>query len=187
MRESVRAVLAGAVGYESGLDTLTLMPPAEVDPVLTAILDEACTTLWRGGWQPVELHRVVARRGGPTHAQLVTDAVAAHLARFNRDVVDQRWLAQADALGAELWWPHPAGYLDAVATRLKLDRVSVLDTVLTLVGILSTLPPIEVLVAPPGTAAPPRDRAGGAAPGTRPGIDVRLLDRVRALLAKAES
>jgi hypothetical protein len=68
VRERISAVLDGAVGYESGLDALTIAPSTEVDPVLTAILHDACAALWRGGWQPVELHRVVARRGHPMHA-----------------------------------------------------------------------------------------------------------------------
>jgi hypothetical protein len=187
VREKVSAVLDGTVGYESGLDALTVAPSAEVDPVLIAVLHGACAALWRGGWQPVELHRVVARRGHPMHAQLVTDAVAAHLRQFPRAAVDERWLAQADGLGASVWWASTAMYLDEIATRWKSDRVAVLDVVLTLLTILSELPPIEVLVPPPGTAPQRGDRSGTGGSGTRRRIDARLLDRVRALLAKAES
>ncbi|SDY41920.1 Protein of unknown function [Micromonospora pattaloongensis] len=187
MRGKISAVLNGAVGYEAGLDALTIAPPAEVDPVLIAVLHEACAALWRGGWQPVELHRVVARRGQTTHAQLVTDAVAAHLRQFPPRAVDERWLAQADALGAHVWWTGDPTYLDEIGTRWKFDRVAVLDVVLTLLAILSDLPPIEVLVPPPGTALPPRDRSGIGGSRTRRSVDSRLLDRVRALLAKAES
>lgn len=188
MRETISAVLDGTVSYEPGLDALTVVPSAEVDPVLIAVLRDACAALWRGGWQPVELHRIVARRGHPTHAQLVTDAVAAHLRQFPRAAVDERWLAQAEALGAQVWWISDATYLDELATRWKLDRVAVLDVVLTLLAILSELPPIEVLVPPPGTAPARGDRSGtGGGSGARQRIDTRLLDRVRALLAKAES
>jgi hypothetical protein len=187
VRERINAVLDGAVDYEPGLDALTVTPSAEVDPVLIAVLHDACAALWRGGWQPVELHRVVARRGHPMHAHLVTDAVAAHLGQFVPAAVDERWLAQADALGAYVWWTDAATYLDEIATRWKLDRVAVLDVVLTLLAILSELPPIEVLVPPPGTAPRPGDRSGIGGSGTRRRIDARLLGRVRALLAKAES
>jgi hypothetical protein len=187
VRERISAVLDGAVGYESGLDALTIAPSAEVDPVLIAVLHDACAALWRGGWQPVELHRVVARRGHPMHARLVTDAVAVHLRQFPPAAVDERWLAQADALGANVWWTGAATYLDEIATRWKLDRVALLDVVLTLLAILSELPPIEVLVPPPGTAPQPGRRSGIGGSGTRRRIDARLLDRVRALLAKAES
>lgn len=183
MRERIRAVLAGAADYESGLDALTVTPSAEVDPELVAALREAYARLCRGGWQPAELHRVVARRGQPQQAALVTDAIAAHLRQFPRATVDERWLAQAETLGVQVWWASDATYLDEVATRWRLDRVAVLDLVLGLLAVLATLPRIEVLVPPPGTAAPV-DRPGAAGSSR---IDTRLLDRVRALLAKAES
>ena len=175
MKQQIKAVVDGSVRYEDGLDALTVAAPAEVDPVLTAVLHDACARLWRQGWQPVELHRLVGRRGRPPYTRLVVDAVATHLRGFARGAVDARWVAQADELGATVWWD--GDYLAAFGARWREDRVTVLDDVLTLVTMLTGLPAIEVLVAPPGTA-PRVDRAG---------IDVRLLDRVRALLAKAES
>ncbi|MGW4462031.1 DUF2786 domain-containing protein [Micromonospora sp. NPDC004704] len=184
VRERIRSVVVGSVDYETGLDALTVTPPAEVDPALVAVLNEACAGLWRRGWQPVELHRVVGRRGQPTHTQLVTDAIAAHLRHVSRKRVDERWLAQANALEARVWWRSDATYLDEVAVRWRSDRVAVLDAVLTLLTILAELPPIEVLVPPPGTAPQPGRRSGSTGGGR---IDERLLDRVRALLAKAES
>jgi hypothetical protein len=75
-----------------------------------------------------------------------------------------------------------------------------LDAVLGLLAVVMRLPAIEILVPPPGTAAardaPPPEAAaardlppsGAGAAGEVPaGIDTRLLERVRALLAKAES
>ena len=157
-------MLGGTIDYETGLDVLTVAPPADVDPALAALLHDTVAALARAGWQPAELHRVVARRGDPIQGRLVTDAITAHLRGF-RDV-DPRWWAQADALR------HAAG------PRRRADRVSVLDATLRLIGTLRRLPPIEVLVPPPGTAAPAR-------PATP--ADEGLLNRVRALLAKAES
>ncbi|MFV2103516.1 DUF2786 domain-containing protein [Micromonospora sp. LOL_024] len=184
VRARIRAILAGTVDYESGLDALTVTPSTEVDPELVAARDETCARLWRGGWQPAELHRVVARRGRPHQADLVTDAVAAHLRQFPRNTVDGQWLAQADTLDARVWWTGDATYVDALTACWRLDRVAVLDLVLGLLAILATLPPIEVLVPPPGSAAVPADRSGANGSSR---VDARLLDRVRALLAKAES
>ncbi|MEV0128321.1 DUF2786 domain-containing protein [Dactylosporangium sp. NPDC050688] len=185
--EQIRAVLDGSVGYERGLDTLTVTPAADVDPALFAAVQAACARLFERGWQPGELHRVVARRGAVPHTQLVTDAVAAHLRGFPPAAVDPRWRAQADALGAAVWWAADGGYVDGLAARWRVDRVEVLDTVLVLLGILRTLPPIEVLVPPPGS--PAAGVLGTAVSGTAgtARVDDRLLDRVRALLAKAES
>jgi hypothetical protein len=79
-----------------------------------------------------------------------------------------------------VWWPvelsavqacarsHPAGWADLVAHAVEL---------LTL---LRRLPWLEVLVPVPGTAVPSQ-------PGPQQQVDQRILARVRALLAKAES
>jgi len=159
--ETVDAVQRGAISYEAGLDALTVAPAAEVDAALGDALRTATERLFRGGWQPAELHRVIARRGDPLQAQLVTEAVTAYLAGFPQ--VDARWRAQAGEL--------PRG-------SRRPDRVTCLDSTLGLLIELRRLPPIEVLIPPPGTTAPAR--------APRPGDD-RVLDRVRALLAKAES
>lgn len=198
--DQIKAVLNGSVGYERGLDTLTVAPAAEVDPALFAALQAASGRLFDRGWQPGELHRVVGRRGTVPHTLLVVDAVAAHLRGFRPAAVDPRWRAQADALGATVWWPADNVYFDRLPARWRVDRIEILDTVLVLLGILRSLPAIEVLVPAPGTAAAAvaaataaksargaRARAGGGSGGGSGVVDVRLLDRVRALLAKAES
>ena len=159
--ETVHAVQRGAVSYEAGLDALTVAPAAEVDAALDDALQVALERLFRRGWQPGELHRVIARLGDPLQAQLVTEGVAAYLTRFAQ--VDSQWLAQAGAL------PRAAR---------RADRVTRLDSMLSLLIELRKLPPIEVLIPPPGTSAPVRAPRAG---------DDRMLDRVRALLAKAES
>jgi hypothetical protein len=159
--EVVRGVLRGAVGYEAGLDALTVAPAGDVDPVLHAELMQEFRRLFRGGWQPSELYRVVARGGDPQKGRLAADAVREHLSGF--DVVDPRWRGQADDL--------PRG-------GRPPDRVTVLDSSLGLLLMLQRLPGIQVLIPPPGSALNPEKS------GT---VDSRVLDRVRALLAKAES
>jgi hypothetical protein len=181
-RRQIDAIVRGAVAYEDGLDALAVAPTAEVDPALFAAVTETAARLWKGGWQPAELHRAVVRLGGtdrPVLGQAVVDAVAAHLRGFKRREVDERWLAQADDLGAAAWWSADTAYVTELAARRRLDRVSALDDLLGLLVVLAELPAIEVLVPPPGTA--PRRKQTGAR------VDERLLDRVRALLAKAES
>src|SRR5215211_6292321 len=97
-------MLARAVDWETGLDALTVAPAAETDTTLVTALREATAGLFRVGWQPVELQRVVARHGDPVRGRLVTDAVAAHLRGFRRERVDPRWLLQVDELDARAWW-----------------------------------------------------------------------------------
>ncbi|MGK5684931.1 DUF2786 domain-containing protein [Actinoplanes sp. URMC 104] len=158
MEEIVRDVVSGAIGYEAGLDALTVAPAAEVDAALGGALRDAFERLFRGGWQPAELHRVIARLGDPVKAALVADAAAAYGRRFSE--VDPRWQTQVAGLP-----PAPAR---------RPDRITLLDSSLGLLMELRRLPVIEVLVPPPGTV------------GTS-ATDDRMLERVRALLAKAES
>jgi hypothetical protein len=176
VRETIAAVVGGRLAYEDGLDVLAVAPAAVVDPALTGALFDASARLWRGGWQPAELHRVVTRRGGGVQPALIADAVAAHLRGFPARAVDERWRAQAVDLDAAAWWGDDAGHLRAVAARRRVDRVALIDAVLALLGLLAGLPPIEVLVPPPGQVAARRP----------PGNDAKL-ERVRALLAKAEA
>jgi hypothetical protein len=177
VRETVGAIVGGRTGYEDGLDALTVAPAAEVDPALAAALFDATARLWRGGWQPAELHRLVTRRGTGVQPLLIVDSVAAYLRGFRPKTVDERWRAQAAELDARPWWGDDADYLRQVTNHRRVDRVTLIDAMLSLVTLLNGLPPIEVLVPPPGQAAPVR-RA--------PGNDAKL-ERVRALLAKAEA
>lgn len=177
MSETVTAVLNGRIGYEDGLDTLTVAPAAEVDPVLTRALFGATARLFDRGWQPAELHRVVSRRGDPAWAHLVTDAVAAHLRGFKPRAVDPRWRGQADELGARSWWGADDDYVREVTRHRRADRVTLIDAILGVLGVLAALPPLDVLIPPPGRIERPRHAPGSQA----------LLQRVRALLAKAES
>lgn len=182
MRETISAVLAGAIHYEPALDTLTVAPAAEVDAAMMAVLHDSLATLWQRGWQPVELHRVVARRGHARHAHLLRDAVAAYVAGYAPDALDERWQAQVEELHGYAVRDGES-YLNEFARSGRLERVEIVDTALMLLAILSELPAIQLLVPPPGAARRSRARVSGAVHRA----DARLLNRVRGLLAKAES
>jgi hypothetical protein len=156
---TIAGMLSGSLSYDDGLVALSVAPAEQVDAALVAALRDAFGRLFRGGWQPAELHRVIARRGNP----LQGDIVAAAARDAVRQKTDPRWRAQA----AEL-----------PTTGRRADRITRLDAELSLLAELRRLPPIDVLIPPPGTVAamPVADPAGR-----------RVLDRVRALLAKAES
>jgi hypothetical protein len=160
--KTITNIQNGAIGYEDGLDALAVAPATDVDAALGEALRRAFERLFRAGWQPAELHRVIARRGNPLHGDLVAGAAAR--AVQDNPGTDPRWRAQAEELPA---------------TGRRADRVTRLDAQLGLLTELRRLPPIDVLIPPPGTAA--ATATGHGAAGTR------VLDRVRALLAKAES
>ncbi|HEX5198664.1 MAG TPA: DUF2786 domain-containing protein [Actinoplanes sp.] len=155
---TIREVLRGTLSYEDGLDKLTVTPAAETE--LRAAVAEGVDRLVRGGWQPAELHRVVARGGNPVQARLVAEAAKAYIPKFPD--LDPRWRAQAEDL------PAPPS---------RADRIKTLDAALGLLLELRRLPAIDKLIPAPGDQ--PEKRLRGA--------DGRVLERVRALLAKAES
>jgi hypothetical protein len=142
---------------------------------LLAIVD----ALWRNGWQPAELVRHVRRTTTANGARLARQLIAADHARHAADAIDARWLAQLERLDV----PHievSGGWLLPWAVGEGLVWPVALDTVLQVLGSISSVAPLAVLIPPPGTAmGDPVDLTGAA--------DDPVLERVRALLAQAES
>jgi hypothetical protein len=151
-----------------------------LEQTLDVCLRATIVTLWRNGWQPVDVLRVVARRLKTPHQHLVRAGIAAELSGYAPTTVDPRWSAQLTEGDVAVWWPreltavqacsrsHPGGWADFVARALELLHQ------------LACLPPLQLLGPIPGTAAPVQSRP-------RVEVDERILARVRALLAKAES
>lgn len=151
-----------------------------LERTLDGCLRATLCALWRNGWQPADVLRVVARRLKTPHQHLVRAGIAAELSGYAPTTVDPRWPAQLAEDDVTMWWPreltavqacsrsHPGGWADFVARALELLHH------------LACLPALEMLGPAPGTAV--------AAPSaSRPEVDERILARVRALLAKAES
>jgi hypothetical protein len=146
---------------------------AQTAQVLGVMLDRQVGDAWRRGWQPADVERVVRRRLGAGHAGAVAAAIADEHRRYAAARVSPAWRAQLRAIGADPWNGDgsPAG---AGAGDLR-RRVEVLSVLLA----LGTLPRLGPL---PGEAT-----AGPCGAGTGTDVDDRVLERVRALLAKAES
>jgi len=174
------AVLAGQAAVTAGIPGWQ----RSVDQKLLEILLQTVTNDWRRGWQPAELVRHVERQFGSRHARLATDAVAAEMRGYAAAAVDDRWAAQLAALGAKPWWDRDDGYLTQWGIRERINRVTLVSCVLETLFALAVVPEMSRLCPLPGSAR----RGPLTAEGT-PGqpVSQRLLDRVRALLAKAES
>lgn len=158
-----------ARGVTSSLDHLVQQDEGRVDAALERHLEPAVSDVWTRGWQPADVPRFL-RRQGVIHARVAAEAIVAEAARYHPTGLDARWRDQLDELR------------DAVATsgrtRDGVDRIEHLATVVETLVMLLGLGPLPVLCSLPGHAA-------GAVP--RVGVDGRMLQRVRALLAKAES
>lgn len=170
------AVLADGSGWVGG--------QRAVDSVLMAIAERELSGVWARGWQPVDVVRAARREYGARHGRVVVDVIAAQMRGYAAATVDERWEAQLRELGAEVWWARDNEYLSALGEREGLTRPELICCFLQVLHVLRTCPQIQVLCPPPGQAR--RGSLGVAAAGGR-AADPRQLERVRALLAKAES
>ena len=136
-------------------------------------LRSALPYLWEAGWQPADLVHVVRRRTSRRGARLVT-------AVMRRDAAPAEG---APATGAA----RPHGEVGGGTTVAGWWRTEGIDAasgwrdVLRVLGVVRELPPLEVL--------PLSGRVAGArtGPAGTAGGDPKMLARIRALLAKAES
>ncbi|MFD9124473.1 DUF2786 domain-containing protein [Kitasatospora sp. NPDC059571] len=180
-----QVVAAGADGLDRALDggASLLAASAERWPAVSRALlghsDRTVGRLWSAGWRPADLVRVVRRALGPVHLALAVDLIAAEGRRHPAAALDRRWLEQLRELAAEVWWQGDDGYLAAFADRHRLDRFALATAALELLRAWSVLPPIAPVGPVPGRSA--------VAANVRVAGEPRMLGRIRALLAKAES
>jgi hypothetical protein len=170
---------------------------ALTEQVLERLLEAAIASAWVRGWQPADVDRMVRRRLSARHVDPTVAAIARQHRRYAAATVDGSWQAQLQGMGADPWAPAPAPaparagddgslpfdlapeeHAGGVDGALHRELVEVLS-------VLSWLPELPRLGPLPGQA-----RSGSTGPGAanRAGpVDGRVLERVRALLAKAES
>jgi hypothetical protein len=137
--------------------------------------------IWSCGWQPVELVREVRRSAKrPGTVELARHLIAVDHARRDPSTLHSMWRAQIDSLDLPQVGPA-AGWLDEAIGDGSSPRVIDLRLLLTT---LSGLGVLQRLIPPPGGSADDVDlpHAGNDGEGSDP-----VLERVRALLAQAES
>lgn len=156
----------------------------EVDVALSALLRRSLSQVWLRGWQPADVVRVARRDYGARHARVVVDVIAAEICGYAEATIDEHWQEQVRDAGATVWWGQEDEYLPALAEREGLARSDLMQCVLEVLFILNTCPEMPMLCAPPGQGR--RGVLNAAVAGSRE-VNARQLDRIRALLAKAES
>jgi hypothetical protein len=145
-----------------------------VDQELTGVITGLITTLWRNGWQPADVIRLVGRRRGEAHAAMAADLIALELRAYAPATLPERWMGRLG--GLETAAARDGG---PFAAR-RQPRLLVLTCALELLQTLTTLPRLERLGPIPG-------QAPHTAAMRRTTADDKTLTRIRALLAKAES
>jgi hypothetical protein len=165
--------------------------PAQVQQAVVLVVADGLLHSWRRGWQPVDLHQVTRRSLSREHVALLAHVHAEAMHRYAAATVDERWTDQLKDLGAVVYWPLDSNALAAwqQAEREEAllgrkgkgpaDAIGAVTTALELLALLSRLDRITMLMPGPGQARP-----GGA---RQEPVDQKVLARVRALLAKAES
>jgi len=158
---------------------------------LVEFLRVSVTAAWRRGWQPAELARHAGRELSGEHVPVIADMITGEMRGYAAATVDPRWAAQVAALGVAspgdsgAWRGNDAEYLDASRERAgDIGLRGVIAAAIETLHVLQHLPPLEPLLPLPGTARP---AAKPTAHEHAEPADERLLSRIRALLAKAES
>ena len=210
--DALRQVAGGDAAYSRSVDQLSAQwsPgwPGEVSRALAGYLRTAVTSAWRAGWQPAELARHVGREASPAHVAMAADMIAAEMRSYPAATVDPRWSAQVSAIAPDgTWWGSDADYLSAWRRRADdYDPTTGVATALETLNVLRSLPVQEKLLPLPGSALPAAPRGAATAKGATAASDAaagkarpravkaggeapdqRMLGRIRALLAKAES
>ena len=153
---------------------------------------------WLGGWQPADLLRHATRELDKGDDQLVAACIVDDARRaLAGTAVHPRWAAQIDDIAATIGVGVPGVSGASTVTAAEQWRVgrarngdTPLDATISVALLLMGLPRIEVLIPPPGAdpnIVDPALRRLRTEAVTPEGIDRKLLVRVRALLAKAES
>ncbi|MGI8459664.1 MAG: DUF2786 domain-containing protein [Propionibacteriaceae bacterium] len=157
---------------------------AEAERMVVGELTSRLAAAWEHGWQPQDLQHGASKRGSRTEgltASLITEQ--ARMIGAGRRA-PYAWREQLQ-LVAERATPSPPGGWHPVRL-LQTDGVAEAEAwaeVLGLVKILAELPPLAVLLPPPSTWG--RDAATDVRSDSSDRD--RVLNRIRALLAKAEA
>lgn len=136
--------------------------------------------IWNGGWLPADLWEIARRETDELACSLLVDVIAADTARHAAATVHERWAAQLGQLEAEVWWQRDRPHLLQWPERVGIGIEQALHTVIALLSLLHRLPKLPRILPPPGTST-------AAVSAAAAGVDQKVLSRVRALLAKAES
>lgn len=173
---------------------LASMWDAGVADAASAALRAATTVAWEHGWQPADFVHAFGRKlTAPDRRLLVAAAIADAPAWRTHPSADPVWIDQVDDLESELpgGASSPVGSVSGgiVAVWTKTEGLVAVDALLraaTLLGQLWRILPLPPVGDPPSAwgRRPMSSRRNDSVPA---GIDERILGRVRALLAKAES
>jgi hypothetical protein len=156
---------------------------------LWSFLYEEIEPAWERGWQPADVSRVASRKLSAKHGSLAVDVIAGQCESYrSRRRTLPSWMDQLDQIGATVRWAPGTDHLALFAQTHGLDLEGLLRIGFELLVMIHHLPGIPLLDPPPSQwdTSAALDAAVAWRKRERGG-ELRHLERVRALLAKAES
>ena len=193
--------LGNALLIEEALDALIALPEHQgqrVGCIVTeSILFLSFRALWTNGWQPLDIVHLAAKELSTEHRAFAIRAIGIESATTKARYVDERWRQQLVRIGAITNVDPdatdsmgdsapPLGSLFPSPAQTRNSQLGLradLSNALGLIELISRQPALPFLIPPPAQEAAGHITTRRAS--TR--LDDKMLDRVRALLAKAES
>jgi hypothetical protein len=152
----------------------------DLDVAADLVVHQLLEALWAAGWTPLDLHEAGSRRLDAVAARYLDEAVVRQSRRYAEATLHPRWRAGLAGVAAGVDAPGVEPQVREWAARMGGGRRAALGVVLRLLGDVAELPSLERILPPPG-------QRGHASPAASGEIDEKMLAKVRALLAKAES
>ncbi|MFD0204488.1 MULTISPECIES: DUF2786 domain-containing protein [Saccharothrix] len=170
------ALWRAAANRRARLPRTSSLPPAEVDDAVQAVLRRAFEHLWEHGWLPYDVYEVVRRNEDERALSFLVDSLALEASRY--PALHPRWREQLAEIEATVWWDVDQPHVDQWASRHIELRDDAVAAAVAVLAVLITLPGLPVIVPKPGSPLAAVDHHH---------VDPKILNRVRGLLAKAES
>jgi len=153
----------------------------DLDVAADLVVHQLLEALWTAGWTPLDLHEAGWRRLDAVAAGYLDEAVVRQSRRYAEATLHPRWRAGLAGVAAGVEAPGVEPQVREWAARTGSSRRAALGLVVRVLGDVAELPSLERIVPPPGQ----RGHTSRAAESGE--IDEKMLAKVRALLAKAES
>ncbi len=176
--------------YDASVDRLSALAaddPVTVSEALATEVSRRLRLCWQNGWQPVDVLSVMRRLESAVHADVVASAVVDDARHDAGQPMHPQWAAQLEDM--QPWWSARETFSEPWSLRLTgtigFSMRDAIEHAVVLIARLQRFPRLPTLIPPPGPGA-----AMAASRRSLPSdvaLDPKMLGRVRALLAKAES
>jgi len=151
----------------------------QLDIAADLVVHDAVRAAWEHGWSPMDLHEIARRRLDAAGVGYLDEAIVIESRQYSAASLHPRWRAELADISAVVGPSASARQMWRWAASHSADERAALELVLQVLHMLGRIPRLEALLPLPG--------AHRQVPAVAGEVDEKMLARVRALLAKAES